>query len=208
MILALITGVLLVQVVGLAKGRINNLATIARLNQQVEALSSKVNYFKTKERKEKDSRALRKFHENAYRLRYPQFTETVQVVYRKSKEFGFNPYLVMAVIQVESGFDQYAVSTAGAYGLMQVNYSVWKDELNIDLDRIFDKDYNVDLGLKILKHYYDRHSGNMFMALFRYNNGYKYNNTTYNGRILATKFYAHRDKAEERIPEGKENRSI
>ena len=44
--------------------------------------------------------------------------------YRKSRDFGFSPYLIMSLIQVESNFDPYAVSSVGAYGLMQVNYSV------------------------------------------------------------------------------------
>ncbi len=101
----------------------------------------------------------------------------------------------MAIIQVESAFDPYAVSSAGAYGLMQINYTVWKDYLSINFNRIFEKEYNIDLGLKVLKHYYDNASGNMFMALFRYNNGYKYNNTKYNGKIIATRFYANKDKA-------------
>ena len=36
---------------------------------------------------------------------------------------------------------------------MQVNYPVWKDELNIDRRKLFQVDYNIELGLTILKGY-------------------------------------------------------
>ena len=183
--------------------------TIARLKAQVNQLEKGLSLYKGLHEKQKKEQAFRQFKDNAFRLRHPDFAETVKIVYKKSKQYGFNPYLVMALIQVESAFDQYAVSTAGAFGLMQVNYAVWKDELNIDWNRIFDKEYNVDLGLRILRHYHDKSAGNMFTALFRYNNGYKYNNTRYNGRIIATRFYAHREQEEKpKVTEGQEKVSI
>lgn len=119
------------------------------------------------------------FQENIFRLRYAAFTRITAAVFEKSNRFGFNPYLIMALIQVESGFNAYAVSSHGAFGLMQVNYAVWKDELHIDGNRIFDVDYNVELGLKILSHYYQKTKGNMFLALLLYNNGSKPDNTAY-----------------------------
>ncbi len=62
---------------------------------------------------------------------------------------------------------------------MQVRYAVWKDELNIDRSRIFDIEYNIDLGLRILKQYHEVSGGNIRRTLFLYNNGYKYNNSGY-----------------------------
>ena len=73
--------------------------------------------------------------------------------------------------------------------------------MNIDFSRIFHKEYNINLGLKILKHYYDKSSGNMFMALFRYNNGYKHNNTPLNGKIVATRFLFPSEKRKEKKEE-------
>lgn len=150
---------------------------------------------------------LHRFQEHIFKLRYPRFTEITQIVFKKSKDYEFNPYLVMAVIQVESNFQSFAVSKAGAYGLMQVNYSVWKDELDIDFNRIFDAEYNIDLGLKILKHYYEETNGNLLQALFHYNNGYKFNNTAYSGKVVSTHFYANKDKASVKKEE-KDNLSI
>jgi len=187
---------MMVTVIALAIEEKDKHKVIAKLNEQVQELAKDVSYYENLREKEKTQVAFRQFKDSVFKLKYPDFSEIIKIVFSKSKKYGFNPYLVMAVIQVESAFDPYAVSTAGAYGLMQVNYSVWKDQLKIDFNRIFEKEYNIDLGLRILKHYYDGNAGNLFMALFRYNNGYKYNNTRYSGKVIATSFYAHRNKAE------------
>jgi soluble lytic murein transglycosylase-like protein len=194
--LVLTTAIMMVTVIAMAIEEKDKHNIIAKLNEQVQGLAKDVSYYENLREKEKTQVAFRQFKESVFKLRYPDFSEIIKIVFKESKKYGFNPYLVMAVIQVESGFDPFAVSTAGAYGLMQVNYSVWKDELKIDFNRIFEKEYNIDLGLRILKHYYDGNAGNLFMALFRYNNGYKYNNTRYSGKVTATRFYAHRNKAE------------
>jgi len=124
----------------------------------------------------------------AFARRYPLFDRIARVVFKKSREYGFHPRLVMGVIQVESAFNPKAVSNRGAYGLMQVNLSVWKDELKIDRRRIFDVEYNIDLGLKILKRYTLVAKGNIQRALHLYNNGYKYNNTGYVQRVNSVLF--------------------
>lgn len=181
------TVILTSTVINLKKENGHNLASIENLKQSVTALKAKVGEY----HREQAKMGFYHFKENVFNLKYPKFSQVARIAYRKSKEYGFSPYLVMALIQVESNFEQYAVSSAGAYGLMQINYSVWKDNLNIDFGRIFEREYNIDLGLKVLKHYYDEAAGNMFVALHRYNNGYKYNNHKYNARIVATKFYTH-----------------
>jgi len=66
---------------------------------------------------------------------------------------------------------------------MQVRYAVWKDELSIDKSRLFDIEYNIDLGLRILKQYRDLSGGSIRRALFLYNNGYLYNNTGYYAKV-------------------------
>jgi len=118
-----------------------------------------------------------------FQKKFPDFARIVDVAYQKSRRYGFHPNLVLSVIQVESAFNPQAVSTAGAYGLMQVHYAVWKDELKIDKSRIFDVEYNIDLGLQILKQYNDLSGGDLRRALFLYNNGYRYNNSGYLSRV-------------------------
>jgi soluble lytic murein transglycosylase-like protein len=123
------------------------------------------------------------FRDATFRKKFPEFSRIIDVAYRKARRYGFSPNLVLAVIQVESAFNPAAVSSAGAFGLMQVRYSVWKDELDIDRSRIFDIDYNIDLGLRILKQYHDLSGGDLRRALFMYNNGYKYNNGGYIAKV-------------------------
>jgi len=123
---------------------------------------------------------------NAFSTRYPTYSDILDSVYTKSLKYKFKPELVLSIIQVESNFDPKAISYMGAYGLMQINLAVWENELNIDKDRIFDIGYNIDLGLQVLKHYYDETDGNLKRAIHLYNNGYKYNNLKYVKQIDST----------------------
>ena len=127
-----------------------------------------------------------KFKALALKTKYPHFDRIANIIYKKSIEYGFNPELILALVKVESDFNQYAISPAGAYGLMQINYNVWKDYYKIDPNKLFDAEYNIDLGLKILKHYYLESGNNMDKALFRYNNGYLYKNKSYVKKVVST----------------------
>jgi soluble lytic murein transglycosylase-like protein len=126
---------------------------------------------------------LLEFKSSTFQKKFPDFSRIVDVAYQKARRYGFSPNLVLSVIQVESAFNPLAVSTAGACGLMQVRYAVWKDELSIDKSRLFDIEYNIDLGLRILKQYRDLSGGSIRRALFLYNNGYLYNNTGYYAKV-------------------------
>ena len=132
-----------------------------------------------------------RFQENIYRMQTPEFAKITNSVFNQSKKYNLNPYLIMAIILVESNFNRHAVSKAGAYGLMQVNYAVWKDELKINFKKITQVDYNIELGLIILKNYLRETSGDILQALILYNNGYKYTNNTYDEKVIATNFYKH-----------------
>lgn len=123
------------------------------------------------------------FKLNAFSKRYSLFSQILDAVYDKSHQYGFEPELVLGIVQVESAFNPKAVSSKGALGLMQVMLPVWREELAIDENRIFEVEYNIDLGLQILKQYYEETRGNMRMALHLYNNGYKYNNTAYPDQV-------------------------
>jgi len=131
---------------------------------------------------------LLKFKSFSLTRKYPQFSEIVESVYHKSQEFGLDPSLILGIIQVESNFNPTAISSRGAYGLMQINKDVWDRELSIRDDDIFDIDYNIDLGLKILKRYLRVSKGDLRQALHYYNNGFKYNNTKYPYMVMDTSF--------------------
>jgi ASC-1-like (ASCH) protein len=201
------TVVLMAAVIGLATEDVDKRETIEKLNAQVSQLEKNLSYYKTLNEEKLEEKNFQQFVNKTFQLRFPNFAETVRIVYKKSNEYGFNPYLVMAMIQVESGFNPNAVSNEGACGLMQVNYSVWKDQLNINYERIFDKEYNIELGLKVLKHYYDKAEGNIFVALSRYCSGYNPNCPVYNSKIMTSRFYTHRFP-KENIPAEQDDASI
>ena len=78
------------------------------------------------------------------------------------------PELVLALIDIESNFDRFAISHAGARGLMQV-MPFWLDEIGRPGDDLFDIHTNLRFGCTILKLYLDRERGNRTKALARYN---------------------------------------
>ena len=78
------------------------------------------------------------------------------------------PELILAVIDVESNFDRYAISVAGALGLMQV-MPFWKDEIGRPDDNLNRIDTNLRYGCTILRFYLDKENGDLRRALGRYN---------------------------------------
>lgn len=95
--------------------------------------------------------------------------EFLQTVWYESKRAGLDVALVMGLIQVESGFRKFAVSSAGARGYMQV-MPFWTRVLGDgDAGKLFHMQTNLRFGCVILRHYIDREGGDLFMALGRYN---------------------------------------
>ncbi|WP_174872923.1 lytic transglycosylase domain-containing protein [Vogesella oryzae] len=81
---------------------------------------------------------------------------------------GLDPQLVLGLIQVESGFNKYAISPVGARGLMQV-MPFWVRNIGAANHNLFDLTTNLRYGCTILRHYLDMENGNLFRALGRYN---------------------------------------
>ena len=81
---------------------------------------------------------------------------------------GLDPQLVLGLIQVESGFNKYAVSAAGARGFMQV-MPFWVKLIGAKGDDLFDMRKNLRYGCVILRHYLDLEKGDLYRALGRYN---------------------------------------
>lgn len=92
----------------------------------------------------------------------------LRLVHREAKRAELKPDLVLAVIHVESLFDRYALSRAGAQGVMQV-MPFWKAELGRPDDNLIDLATNLRYGCTILKYYLDMEKGNLRRALARYN---------------------------------------
>lgn len=100
--------------------------------------------------------------DEAERLRF------LRLVHREATRAGLKPDLVLAVIHVESLFDRFALSRAGAQGIMQV-MPFWKNELGRPDDNLIDLATNLRYGCTILKYYLDLEKGDLRRALARYN---------------------------------------
>jgi soluble lytic murein transglycosylase-like protein len=89
-------------------------------------------------------------------------------VHREATRANLPPELVLAVIDTESNFDRFAVSSAGARGLMQV-MPFWLAELNMHDANLFDIQTNLRMGCTILRYYMDMENNQYSPALARYN---------------------------------------
>ena len=126
----------------------------------------------------------------------PYVTDSIiDSIYTISKEMGINPLLTAAIIRHESYSNPEATSISKrtgnkiAYGIMQINYRIWKTEYSInEPEELYEVGNNIRIGLQIFKHYYEKEN-DLAMALFRYNNGYIYNNKNYAPKIISTYGY-------------------
>jgi soluble lytic murein transglycosylase-like protein len=94
--------------------------------------------------------------------------ELLRAVHYEATRAGLDPQLVLGLIQVESGFKKYAVSSAGARGFMQV-MPFWIKLIGGGDDNLFHLRTNLRYGCTILRHYLDIERGDLFRALGRYN---------------------------------------
>jgi soluble lytic murein transglycosylase-like protein len=94
--------------------------------------------------------------------------ELLKAVHYEATRAGLDPQLVLGIIEVESGFKKYAVSSAGARGLMQV-MPFWVDLIGDREHNLFHLRTNLRYGCTILRHYLDIENGDLFRALGRYN---------------------------------------
>ena len=92
----------------------------------------------------------------------------LKTVYYEAKRAGLDPQMVLGLIQVESGFKKYSVSSAGARGYMQV-MPFWVRLIGSKEHNLFHMRTNLRFGCTILRHYLDIENGDVYRALGRYN---------------------------------------
>jgi soluble lytic murein transglycosylase-like protein len=92
----------------------------------------------------------------------------LRTVHYEATRAGLDPQLVLALIQVESGFKKYAVSSVGARGFMQV-MPFWVSAIGMPEHDLFHLRLNLRYGCTILRHYLDIEHGDLYRALGRYN---------------------------------------
>jgi soluble lytic murein transglycosylase-like protein len=94
--------------------------------------------------------------------------EILKLVHLEATRADLPPELVLAVIEVESNFDRYAISIAGAIGLMQI-MPFWLEEIGRPDDNLLHIETNLRYGCTILRFYLDKENGDLRRALGRYN---------------------------------------
>jgi len=94
--------------------------------------------------------------------------DLLKTIHYEAKRAGLDPQLVLGIVHVESGFKKYAVSKAGARGLMQV-MPFWVDLIGRQDDNLFHIRTNIRYGCVILRHYITLEKGDLYRALGRYN---------------------------------------
>jgi soluble lytic murein transglycosylase-like protein len=92
----------------------------------------------------------------------------LRTVHYEATRAGLDPELVLGLIEVESGFKKYSVSSVGARGYMQV-MPFWVNEIGTPEQNLFHLRINLRYGCTILRHYLDVEHGDLFRALGRYN---------------------------------------
>jgi len=94
--------------------------------------------------------------------------EFLSTVHYEAVRAGLDPHLVLSVIEVESAFNKYAVSHAGARGYMQV-MPFWVNSIGTQEHNLFHLRINLRYGCTILRHYLNVEKGDLYRALGRYN---------------------------------------
>ena len=97
--------------------------------------------------------------------------EFLEIAWYEAKRAGLDPGMVLGLIQVESAFRKYAMSSVSAYGYMQV-MPFWTRVIgDVDRSKLFNMQTNLRYGCSILRMYIDMEKGNLYLALSRYNGG-------------------------------------
>ena len=110
-------------------------------------------------------------------------------IHYEAKRANIEPELVLAVIDVESRFNPWAVSNVGAQGLMQI-MPFWLKEIGRPNDSLFDMRTNLRMGCTILSYYLKMEQGSLPRALARYNGSlgsWKYPDLVFNA--LRSRWY-------------------
>ena len=112
--------------------------------------------------------------------------QMVDAAYRAAGDVGLDPYLVLAVIAIESGFNPIAESVMGAKGLMQI---IPKYHQRLLLAHggeaaIWDPEANIALGARILQEYVYR-TGTIEAGLQYYNGAFSDASAQYASRVMA-----------------------
>ncbi len=118
----------------------------------------------------------------------PWRIELLKNVHYEATRAGLSPELVLAIIDVESAFNPFAISSAGAQGLMQI-MPFWLKEIGRPGDSLFRVQTNLRFGCTILKFYLKKENNNLHAALKRYNGTREKKYSLTVDKLLKTRWY-------------------
>lgn len=124
--------------------------------------------------------------------------DLLQLVYREASRQALDPDLVLAVMQIESAFNRYAISRVGAQGLMQV-MPFWRLEIGRPQDNLTQVETNIRYGTVILAHYIEVSKGDLVEALGRYNGSR--GRLKYPDKVIGAWRKTWRNKTREELPQ-------
>ena len=139
----------------------------ARLSNQVSDRGAATMHFRSEEDANRWLMTMEKRLEKRIPDRKARL-ELLRTIHYEAVRARLDPQLVLGIIEVESGFRKYAVSTAGARGYMQV-MPFWVKQIGQPRHNLFHLRTNLAYGCAILRHYVDVEEGDYFRALMRYN---------------------------------------
>jgi soluble lytic murein transglycosylase-like protein len=99
---------------------------------------------------------------------WPTRRDFLITVQYEATRAGLDPQLVLGLIQLESNFRKYAISSSGARGFMQV-MPFWVQQIGDSGHDLFTLRTNLRYGCTILRYYLDIEQGDLYRALGRYN---------------------------------------
>lgn len=108
--------------------------------------------------------------------------KTLRIIHYEAARASLPAELVLALIEVESNFNRWAISSVGAQGLMQV-MPFWLKEIGRPNDNLFNTETNLRFGCTILRHYLNKEKGGLPRALARYNGSL--GQTKYSNKVFA-----------------------
>ncbi len=159
------------------------LATITTVSEERTARSRAVGAMPATQRRidQLSSHIQRRYNVSEARAR-----RIVVEAIRNGQRHQLEPELILAIIAVESTFNERAVSRAGARGLMQVMPGYHRDKIREigGTQALFDPAKNIDTGSRILAKYRDNHSGNLRRALLSYNGSLHLRRSPYVDKVM------------------------
>ena len=120
-----------------------------------------------------------------YKVPLIKAEKIVYASFVEANKKNLDPTLVLSLISVESTFNQFSKSQAGAVGLTQVMPNIHKDKIaRLPDEDIWSVHNNIKVGTDILKEYLNVTKGNIALALQRYNGSLHDESLNYSTKVF------------------------